>query len=74
MLLVAHKNSLRALMRLLDAVRDEDVPRTSIRTGRPLLFKLDRELSVLSRRYLDDRVDAVAISPAAAAAASAQDA
>ena len=54
-LVVAHKNSLRALMRLLDAARDEDVPRLSIRTGRPLLFKLDKGLSILQRRYLDDR-------------------
>ena len=53
-LVVAHKNSLRALMRLLDATRDEDVPRLSIRTGRPLLFKLDAGLAVVQRRYLDD--------------------
>lgn len=53
-LVVAHKNSLRALMRLLDATRDEDVPRLSIRTGRPLLFKLDPALSIVQRRYLDD--------------------
>ena len=52
-LVVAHKNSLRALVRLLDAARDEDVPRLAIRTGRPLLFTLDDELAVVGRRYLD---------------------
>jgi 2,3-bisphosphoglycerate-dependent phosphoglycerate mutase len=52
-LVVGHKNSLRALVRLLDAVPDEEVPRLPIRTGRPLLFALDKQLSVVGRRYLD---------------------
>jgi len=55
-LVVAHKNSLRALVRLLDAARDEEVPRLAIRTGRPLMFTLDGELGVVGRRYLDDPV------------------
>ncbi len=52
-LVVAHKNSLRALMRLLDVVKDEDVPRLGIRTGRPISLSLDDQLCVLRHRYLD---------------------
>jgi len=53
-LVVAHKNSLRALLRLLGGVRDEEVPRLAIRTGRPLAVSLRDDLSVVSYRHLED--------------------
>jgi len=73
-LVVAHKNSLRALVRLLDAVSDEDVPRLAIRTGRPLFFALDRGLSVVERRYLDDPAMRSRLGPAAPRPAPLRDA
>jgi 2,3-bisphosphoglycerate-dependent phosphoglycerate mutase len=66
MLVVAHKNSLRALMRLLGAVRDDEMPRLGIRTGRPLAVSLRDDLSVASRRYLDEAPPADGLAPLAA--------
>ena len=74
MLVVAHKNSLRALMRLMEVARDEDVPRLPIRTGRPLRFALDDELAVVNRRYLDDPAPVARTGALAAAGASQRDA
>jgi 2,3-bisphosphoglycerate-dependent phosphoglycerate mutase len=73
-LVVAHKNSLRALMRLMEVARDEDVPKLPIRTGRPLRFALDDELAIVNRRYLDDPAPAARSGAFAAAGASKREA
>lgn len=53
-LIVAHGNSLRALVKYLDNISDEDITELNIPTGIPLAYQLDDQLNVLSRRYLAD--------------------
>jgi 2,3-bisphosphoglycerate-dependent phosphoglycerate mutase len=60
-LVVAHGNSLRALVKMLDGMSESDILEFNIPTGIPMLYQLDRELRPLSRRFLGD--------PAAVAAA-----
>jgi 2,3-bisphosphoglycerate-dependent phosphoglycerate mutase len=52
-LVVAHGNSLRGLMKHLDNIADEDIPGVEIPTGTPLVYELDSELRSLRRHYLD---------------------
>jgi 2,3-bisphosphoglycerate-dependent phosphoglycerate mutase len=52
-LVVAHGNSLRALVKYLDRIPDEDIPGLNIPTGVPLLYELDRDLGVRNRYYLE---------------------
>jgi len=65
-LVAAHGNSLRALVKMLDRMSDADIVELNIPTGAPLLYELDANLQPLSRRYLGDaeavkaRADAVA--------------
>jgi 2,3-bisphosphoglycerate-dependent phosphoglycerate mutase len=51
-LIVAHGNSLRALVKHLDRISDEQITELDIPTGEPLLYELDDELRPTSRRYL----------------------
>jgi 2,3-bisphosphoglycerate-dependent phosphoglycerate mutase len=60
-LVVAHGNSLRALVKMLDGMSESDIVEFNIPTGIPMLYQLDAELRPLSRRFLGD--------PAAVAAA-----
>jgi 2,3-bisphosphoglycerate-dependent phosphoglycerate mutase len=52
-LVAAHGNSLRAIIKLLFAVADDEVVEVEIPTGNPLLIELDADLKPLSARYLD---------------------
>ena len=51
-LIAAHGNSLRGLVKHLDALSDEAVLELEIPTGAPLAYDLDRKLKPISRRYL----------------------
>ncbi|MBC8348266.1 MAG: 2,3-diphosphoglycerate-dependent phosphoglycerate mutase [Verrucomicrobia bacterium] len=53
-LIVAHGNSLRALVKYLDGVSEEDIVGLNIPTGMPLIYDLDADLKPLDRRYLGD--------------------
>ena len=53
-LIVAHGNSLRALVKYLDEVSEEDIVGLNIPTGMPLVYDLDADLKPLDRRYLGD--------------------
>jgi 2,3-bisphosphoglycerate-dependent phosphoglycerate mutase len=53
-LIVAHGNSLRALVKYLDGVSEEDIVGLNIPTGMPLVYDLDADLRPLGRRYLGD--------------------
>jgi 2,3-bisphosphoglycerate-dependent phosphoglycerate mutase len=53
LLVAAHGNSLRAIVKLLFAVPDADITEVEIPTGNPLLLELDRALKPISARYLD---------------------
>lgn len=66
-LVAAHGNSLRALVKHLDGVSDEEITGLNIPTGIPLMYQLDTNLSVRAKRYLGDE-DAAAAAAAAVAA------
>jgi len=53
-LIVAHGNSLRAMVKYLDQISDNDIVELNIPTGVPLAYSLDNSFNVLSRRYLGD--------------------
>jgi len=61
-MVVAHGNSLRAMVKMLDQVSDSEITELNIPTGVPLLYELDGELKPRASRYLGD--------PAAIAAAA----
>jgi 2,3-bisphosphoglycerate-dependent phosphoglycerate mutase len=63
-LIAAHGNSLRALVKYLDHVSDADIVERNIPTGIPLVYELGDDLEPIGSRYLGD--------PAAAAAAAAR--
>ncbi len=51
-LIVAHGNSLRALVMHLDRLSPQEVLELNIPTGAPILYELDDEANVLAQRYL----------------------
>lgn len=53
-LIAAHGNSLRALVKHLDGMSDEDIVKYNIPTGMPLVYSLDEELKSTGSRYLGD--------------------
>jgi len=53
-LVVAHGNSLRALVKMLDMVSEADIVEFNIPTGIPMLYELDEQLQPVSRRFLGD--------------------
>lgn len=53
-MIAAHGNSLRALVKYLDGISEADIVELNIPTGLPLVYDLDRELAVRSSRYLAD--------------------
>jgi len=53
-LVVAHGNSLRALVKMLDGMSDADIVEFNIPTGVPLLYDLDDRLTSRGRRFLGD--------------------
>jgi len=53
-LIVAHGNSLRALVKHLNGMTDEEIMATNIPTGMPLLYDLDANLKPMDWRYLGD--------------------
>ena len=66
-IIAAHGNSLRALVKYLDNISDEDIVNLNIPTGVPLVYELDDDLKPISHRYLGDQA---AIEAAMAAVAN----
>jgi 2,3-bisphosphoglycerate-dependent phosphoglycerate mutase len=62
-LVAAHGNSLRAIVKHLDGISDAEISELNIPTGNPLVYDLDDDVSPRSHRYLD---------PVAAAAGAAE--
>ena len=54
LLIAAHGNSLRALVKHLDNVSDEEIVDLNIPTGVPLVYDLDDDLRPVGHRYLGD--------------------
>jgi 2,3-bisphosphoglycerate-dependent phosphoglycerate mutase len=63
----AHGNSIRALVKYLDGVSDQDIVGINIPNGIPLVYELDAQLKPLRSQYLGDPE---AAAKAAAAVAS----
>jgi 2,3-bisphosphoglycerate-dependent phosphoglycerate mutase len=53
-LIAAHGNSLRALVKYLDHIPEKDIVELNIPTGMPLVYELDDDLKPLNRYYLGD--------------------
>jgi 2,3-bisphosphoglycerate-dependent phosphoglycerate mutase len=53
-LVAAHGNSLRALVKHLDGIGDADIPELNIPTGIPLVYTLDTSFRKIESRYLGD--------------------
>lgn len=51
-IIVAHGNSLRALIKYLDNMSDEEVTHLEIETGRPICYELDEQLQVIKHYYV----------------------
>jgi 2,3-bisphosphoglycerate-dependent phosphoglycerate mutase len=66
LLIAAHGNSLRAMVKYLDNVSDEEIPGLNIPTGVPLVYELDDDLKPITHYYLGDP-EAVAKAAAAVA-------
>jgi 2,3-bisphosphoglycerate-dependent phosphoglycerate mutase len=65
--IAAHGNSIRALVKYLDGISDADIVGLNIPNGIPLVYELDADLKPISHRYLGD---AEAVAKAAAAVAA----
>jgi 2,3-bisphosphoglycerate-dependent phosphoglycerate mutase len=53
-LIAAHGNSLRALVKYLDEVSDEEIVEFNIPTAQPLVYELDADLKPIRHYYLGD--------------------
>jgi 2,3-bisphosphoglycerate-dependent phosphoglycerate mutase len=53
-IIAAHGNSLRALVKYLDNISDEDIVKLNIPTGLPLIYELDDNLKPIKNYYLGD--------------------
>ena len=53
-LIVAHSNSLRAIIKILDKLSEKEIISVNIPTGVPLVYTLDNNLNVIKKEYLID--------------------
>jgi len=53
-LIVAHGNSLRALVKYIDQISDADIVNLNIPPGTPLVYELDERLKPITHYYLGD--------------------
>src|SRR5262249_57801038 len=65
-LVAAHGNSLRALVKYLDGISDADIVELNIPTGIPLVYQLDAGLKPTNRFYLGDAAKVAAAQAAVA--------
>ena len=68
-LVAAHGNSLRALVKHLDDIPDDEISSLNIPTGIPLIYRLDEDLQPIEHAYLGDAAAAAAAAAAVAAEA-----
>ena len=54
-LVAAHGNSLRALVKHLSGISDDEITGLEIPTGQPIVYELDENLSAIERYYLSER-------------------
>src|SRR5690625_4225683 len=66
-LVTAHGNSLRALIKIIDQISDEDIAQVNIPTGQPLVYELDENLKPIKHYYLADPAEIEAATAAVVA-------
>ncbi len=66
LIIAAHGNSLRALVKYLDNISEEDILKLNIPTGIPLVYELDENMKPISSKYLGNQ-DEIAKAQAAVA-------
>lgn len=71
-IVVAHGNTIRALVKYLDNVSEEDIAELNIPTGIPLVYELDADLNPIKSYYLGDAEAAAAAAAAVANQAKAK--
>ena len=71
-LIAAHGNSLRALVKYLDDMGEDEIVNLNIPTARPLVYELDADLRPMRRYYLGDQAEIEAAMAAVAAQGKAQ--
>jgi 2,3-bisphosphoglycerate-dependent phosphoglycerate mutase len=54
-IIAAHGNSLRALVKKLDNISDDEISSLNIPTGRPLVYEFDDGMNVIDKYYLGDQ-------------------
>jgi len=54
-IIAAHGNSLRALVKYLDNISNEEIPGLNIPTGVPLVYELDDDMKPIKHYYLGDQ-------------------
>jgi 2,3-bisphosphoglycerate-dependent phosphoglycerate mutase len=54
-LIVAHSNSLRAIVKILDNLSEEEIVSVNIPTGVPLVYSFDSDFNVINKEYLIDK-------------------
>jgi len=57
-IIAAHGNSIRALVKYLDNISDADITELNIPTGLPLVYELDKDLTPIRNYYLGDAQEA----------------
>ena len=72
-LVVAHGNSLRALMMHLETISEKEIAEINVPTGAPRLYRFDRDIRVTSAEYLGDQALVAAKAAAVAAQAGADE-
>ena len=72
LLVVAHGNSLRALVKYLDGISEEEIPGLNIPTGVPLVYELNEDLKPITHYYLGDPEEAAKKAAAVANQAKAK--
>ncbi len=54
-IIVAHGNSLRGLVKYLEGISDEDIVEVNIPNGIPLVYEFDKDFNIISKRYIADQ-------------------
>jgi len=71
-IVAAHGNSLRAIVKNLDGISDSEIVKLNIPTGIPLVYEFDRDLHVTKRYYIADEAELAAATAAVANQAKAK--
>ena len=54
-LIVAHSNSLRAIIKMLENISDKEIVKINLPTGVPLLYEFDDNFNIIFKKYLIDQ-------------------